>query len=61
MYAEEKIKAKIVKGSSRKKAVKPSHRREMAQRANNYFSVSIRISYNKLLTTMHANNSRLSI
>jgi len=43
MYAEEKVKSEIVKEALEKKVVKPSHRREMTQRANNYFSVSIRI------------------
>jgi len=46
MYAEEKIKAKIVKEALEKKVVKPSHRREMAKLANKDFSVSICISCN---------------
>ncbi len=44
MYAEENLKAEVVKEALEKKVVRPSHRRVMAQRAKNEFGVAIRVS-----------------
>lgn len=43
MYAEKRLKLEIAKEAIEKKAVKPSRRNEMAQRARNEFITSIRL------------------
>jgi putative transposase len=46
MYAEERLKAEIVKEALEKKVVKPSRRKEMAKRAVAMHKVSIRLTHN---------------
>jgi len=43
MYAEEKLKAEIAREAIEKKVVRPSRRKEMAQRASEEYNVSIRM------------------